>query len=348
MHRIAAPALIAAMMAGAGPLHAQQPWLTADARVVHDDQPRTALHIDTEVGRFLGPDITLALGIGSSRITATTTGNAFDDATAYAGVAGTLSLPAARLGVRGGVRAMAGLPDAAADAAAVLGYGIASFNAGAGVSLRLRAERDRYTWTVASLDTAVFVNTLELALDRAGAPGWAGEAVGRLETYGDGNTVRTAFVWSLAPLSRSMTHSLRAGYAGAWQDSDYTRWVSRGAGSPLAREGQYNPYYTPHRVLAHSVIADAAVAFGSAWLRLDGSLGVHAREDAPLILPPALPATPGRRPVGFERRSFAPYRAGASLVVPAGSRTSMTVAGEYSRLAYYRVGTVRLGFARAL
>jgi hypothetical protein len=347
MYRLLAPALIAAL-ASAAPLHAQQPWLTAGTRVVHDDQPRTALHIDTELGRFLSPDITLALRIGGTRITAAGTGRDLADATAYAGLAGTLSLPGARLGLRAGVRAVAGLPDPAPAAAALLGYGVASLNAGAGVSLRLRAERDRYTWTVASLDTAVFVHTLELALDRAAAPGWAGEVVGRRETYGDGNTVLTTFVWALAPLSRSMTHSLRAGYAGAWQDADEPRWVRRGTGGPLAPEGQYAPYYTPHNVLTHSVIADAAVALGPAWLRLDGSLGVLAREDAPVIIAsaPPLPVRGGGQ-VGFERRSFTPYRAGVALTAPVGGRTSMALGGEYSRLAHYRVGTVRLGFARA-
>jgi hypothetical protein len=350
MKLLAASVACAAALVVSAPLHAQQPWLTAESRLLSDDQPRTALHVDTELGRYFSPAITLAVTAGGTRITADggIAAAGITDATGYAGLAATLSVPAARLGIRAGARALLGVPESAGTSAAVLGSVVARIDAGADVGVRLRAERDRYSWTVASLDTLVLVNTLELALDRAGAPGWAGEAVARRETYGDGNTVSTAFAWALAPLSRSMTHSLRVGYAAGWQDAEESRWVpvraERGPGVPTI-DGRYVPYYTPHNVVTHSGLADAAVAIGAAWLRLDGSVGLRAHEDATMFVPGQAPAAPVRV---VARRSFTPFRAGAALSAPADDRTWVTLGADFNRLAHYRVGTVRLALARSL
>ncbi|CAN5650786.1 hypothetical protein BH23GEM9_BH23GEM9_33130 [soil metagenome] len=349
MIRAATCALVAAALGAGAPLQGQQPWLTAETRVVHDDQPRTAAYIDAELGRFLRPDITLAVNAGGSRITADAGAvrGRIADETGYAGLTGTLSLPAARLGLRGSARALVGVPEAAGSAVTLLGRAIARINAGADVAVQLRGERDRYSWTLASLDTLVLVTTLELALDRAGAPGWAGEAVARRETYGDANVVSTAFGWVLVPMTRSVTHSLRAGYAAAWQDAEQSRWVpllTPGPGDP-ATAGQFAPYHTPHRAVTHSALLDVALALGPAWLKVDGSIGVRARDDAPVLV---AAQTTGTTELHFYRRSFTPYRAGAALVFPADDRTAVTLGAGFNRLAHYRVGTLRLALARSL
>jgi hypothetical protein len=202
-----------------------------------------------------------------------------------------------------------------------------------------------------------------LALDRSAVPGWAGEALLRRESYGDDNPVTTAYGWLLAPVVRAATHSLRLGYAAAWQDAPRSRWVLDRSGGPGQQDGQqaegrYDPYYTPHDVTTHSALVNGALAVGGGWLIVDGSVGVRATETAAVLIRQSgntgrgspVRTPPGQVPAWqhFYQRSFTPYRAAASLVVPTDDRTSLTLAGELGRTAFYRIGSVRLSVARAL
>jgi len=220
---------------------------------------------------------------------------------------------------------------------------------GGGTGLRVGAARERYTATLASLDTLVLSHTLEVALDRSGAPGWAWEVAGRRAGFGDDNPVSTAWAWVLAPLSRSPTHSLRAGYAFGWQNAEHSTWVASEAApagpAPQQAPGRYAPYYSPHDVVTHSLVLDGALAAGSGWILAEGSVGVRATETAPLLVR----ATPAdATALTFHERSFTPYRARISLVAPANDLTWITVAVGYDRTAYYRAGTIRLAIARTL
>lgn len=335
--------LLLACSAAMAPLHAQRPWLSAESRSSHDSQSRTAVSVDAQHGRYLLPTLTLALHAGGSRITAPGSSTV----TGAGALEGTWALPALRLGLQAAGGVVAGVPG---EAGVVPVYSAdASLNVGAGVSLRGRAVRERYTATVASLDTAVMAQRLEVALDRSAAPAWAGEAVARRETYGDDNAVSTAYLWVLAPVSRSAGHSVRIGYGAAWQDTPETRWrvdPSLPAGPTGELGGRYAPYYTPHDVFTHSALANAAVAVGAGWLLVNGSVGVHATEMAPALFGTGIGGAPAL--LTFHDRSFTPWRADASLVAPVGANASVTVAVEFSRTAYYRAGGFRLSMSRWL
>jgi hypothetical protein len=347
----------------AAPVRAQAPWLAAETRVEHDTQERTAVAVEAQRGGFLSPAVTLALLAGGQHVI----GPGLSTSTGSAGLAGTLALPAVRLGLNASARALAGAPG---EGVLALYDASAALNAGAGVSLRGLARRERYTATLASLDTTVLMNTMELALDRGGAPGWAGAVVARAQTFGDGNQLRTAYGWLLAPLSRSAGHALRVGYAAAWQDADDSRWVQDAGprprpprqappvqppvqppgqppGQPPEQQelpGRYAPYYTPSEVATHSVLANAALALGGAWLIADASVGVRATESAPVLLSTAEPGPA----LSFSQRSFTPYLGALSLVTPLGDRATLTTSAELSRTAFYRAGQLRAAIARAL
>lgn len=344
--------LLLTLLAAAPPLQAQQPWIAAEVRLERDNQVRTALHAAAELGRYLGPNATLALAVAADRI-----GGDGPDATspetstASVGLRGTLGFPSARLGLEVGAGALLGAP-AGGDAgggAEPLVHAALRRDLGRVTAVRLRAARERYTATLASLDTLVLARTLEVALDRSAAPGWAGEAVARRTEFGDANPVTTAYAWVLAPLSRSTAHSLRAGYGVGWQDAAHSTWtaleVAPAGPYPKQVSGRYSPYYSPHDVLTHSALLNVAVAAGSAWILADGSVGVRATETAPVMVRASAAA---EATLGFYEREFRPYRARVSLVVPADDRTSVTVALGYERTAYYRTGTLRLAFARSL
>ncbi|CAN5675446.1 hypothetical protein BH23GEM10_BH23GEM10_01410 [soil metagenome] len=335
---------IVVLMMAPAPVHAQQaPWLTADVRAVTDDQPRDALLLRIEYGRYLTPDVTIAARALAERIESR--------ATVEPGLTGTLAIPSARIGAALTASAQFGAPGGGIE---LLGDARVSRALGAGTALRARFSRDRYTATLASLDTVVLAHGVEFAIDRAGAPGWAGELLVRREMYGDDNPVSTAFVWLLAPLSRAARHSLRAGYAAGWQDAAQSNWVPddarrgppRGplATSPDSIPGSYAPYYTPHDVITHSVLANAAVELRGAWLILDGAYGVYATELAPVLQR----GTGGDVERLYHRRTFSPARAKLTLAVPLGAMTSFTAEAEHQRTAYFRQTGVRIAVARSL
>jgi hypothetical protein len=328
------------------PLHAQGLWFRAESGIQHDTQDRTALLLDVQYGRQLWPSVTLGLEAGGSHIT----GPGISTNTGTVGLSASLGIPAARLGLNAAMGLTARAPD---DSPTPVFEGIASFNAGAGIAVRAQAGRERYTATLTSLDTMVLATTLELALDRSDAPGWAGEAVLRRASYGDGNPVSTAYAWVLAPLSRSAGHAVRLGYAGAWQDTPESRWrpdktiVPGGPdAAPRMVSGRYAPYYTPHDLVAHSAVANAALAVGPAWLIADGSVGMHATETAPVLFTSGPPLH--ALELHFFERRFTPWRGALRLVTPVDGHTTLTSTAELSRTAFYRAGTLSVVVARSL
>jgi hypothetical protein len=347
--------------------HAQQPWLRVQAQYDRDTQVRSEQRLVVEHGRFLRPDATLALRLAGGQLT----GNMDSPGsnryrvgswTGSAGLSATLSVPAARLGLELGGDLLLGAPGAGRaegvtthgernSETVVLSSGRARLGLIERFSLRLSAERGRYTATLASLDTLVMATILEIALDRAAEPGWAGEIVARRAGYGDDNPVNTAFAWLLAPLHRSATQSLRAGYAIGWQDAERSNWAPYGtlSGAVVPREivGRYSPYYTPEEVLTHILLLNGALATGSAWWSFNGAVGVAASELAPVLI--LASDESGARPdLWFYRRTFTPFSAELAFARPLGSASALSVAGEYRRTAYYRAGSLRAAVVRSL
>jgi hypothetical protein len=228
-------------------------------------------------------------------------------------------------------------------------------------SLTLRASvgRERYLWTVASADSLLMMNTVEVALGRADAPGWAGEAVFQRRSFADENDVRTAYGWVLAPLVKGI---LRAGYAFSWSDATENRWVrnpatvagnqnDQGQPRPVGSElpGVYAPYHTPAEEQIHKALAELTVAAGSATFRLDGSVGFRAREDAPVLIvtglepdpPPGVPAELGTR--YFYERTFTPWNVRLRGTAPLSKALTLNVGGEIAETAYYEVKRFSMG-----
>lgn len=310
------------------------PWVAGSVRFASDNQPLRRLAVAGEYGRYLSPAATASLHAATERAS---------DVILSSVLAGaTLALPSARLGMR--ARAGAALDD---TGAAFVYHLSADVAAGAGVSVRAAAARERYSRTLSSLGQSVYMTTRELALDRAAAPGWAGEAVVRRESFDDDNRVISAYTWILAPLSRSTRHAFRAGAATSLQDSDTSTWqpldFPGGAqpGDQLA--GHYTPYYTPSDIVAHSVIANAALLVGATWLIADVSVGVRATEQAPVLHRGSSSFTRS-----FHERSFTPYRIALTAAAPLDDRTGARIAFDHARTAYYRVTTVTLALQRSL
>jgi hypothetical protein len=356
MIRSATLGLLLLLAAPAGVLHAQYrpTWLIGEVRAQNDDQPRGALHGRLEYGRYLSANVTAALILAGHQVRghrAQPAAGASDTGTTAAepGIAATLGIPAARVGLAASGRTLLGAPGGGTPA---LWHAQAGLGLGAGISLRIRGARDRYLWTAASVDTLVLVRSYELAVDRAAAPGWAGELAARREDFGDANPVSTIYGWLLAPLSRSERQSMRVGYALGWQNAEYSNWVPAGQlppAQPFAGRqlpGRYAPYYTPKQVLTHSAVAAVSRAVGASWLSMDGAVGVHATEQVPTLREDGA-AAPALQ-VDFHQRRFTPFRAAIGWTRPLDDATSLTLGASYSRTAYYGLGSARLTITRSL
>ena len=191
------------------------------------------------------------------------------------------------------------------------------------------ANRTRYLWTLASADSLVMVNAAEVRLDRADAPGWAGEAVFRRDAYADDNRITTAYAWILAPL---LGEAFRVGYAFAWSDAEESRWTT-----PLP--GRYAPYHTPNDETVHSALANVKGNAGSLALHINGSVGVHALEQAPVLIA----TEPDATTLYFYERSFTPWRVTLGASVPLSAGLTFDALAEAWETAYYELKQLAVG-----
>lgn len=320
-----------------------RPWVRSELMIRDDNQPFRRLGARMEGGWFLTPVWTAAVRGSARHLEQGTGGNPIDLSVELAGY-----LPAAHLSVAGW----------GGGAWGASGEGGGSWTGGAETALRLpgqlslgaRVGRERYLSTVTSIDTLLVTESLELSLSRANASTWAGEAVVRRERFPDGNDVRTAYLWVLAPL----TSFLRVGYAFSWQDADESRWSPESAdeGSPGSGPGtgstpdpaaaRYDPYYTPEEVLSHSGLAEVRGTLGRWRVSVSAAGGFHARERAPFLDTSPRPGEPPSTRVSFYRREFTPWRASLSASAPLTPSVILAAEAERRSTVFFAESRVSL------
>lgn len=319
--------------------------ITTATSLSDDDQPLQMLGQLVEVGFALGGRARGSLQGSAER----RSGNEARETTLGAAAGLTVALPGGRVAIEGN----GGAVRRGADLDVMpIGKAGLSVRAAAQTFVRFGIERAPYLWTVASLDTAVAVSSLDVRLDRAAARTWAGEAGLRLERFPDGNVVRTLSAWLLAPAYVARTAGIRLGYAGALQDSRSNTFRTAGAvgpptGPPTGPPGEilpgvYVPYYTPEEVQSHSLILEGRGGDADATsLRVTAVYAAWASELAPAIIRD----TPGRSfRSTFTERSFTPWTLRAELSAVASDSTSLMLSAEHRRTAFYSVTRVGAGF----
>lgn len=207
------------------------------------------------------------------------------------------------------------------------------------VTVRARFERVPYLYTIASLTTLVLTDVAAGELHWNDPRGWLGQAAVQRQQYPDDNMVRTVYAWVLAPILRGRDVDLQGGYAFGMDDADENRFVLSDRTQPypptdprFTTEGRYDPYYTPQRLVRHSAIAAVTGRLSAGTtLRLGGSYGVRATEDAPVLL-----AAPGGVQRVFAQRAFSPWDLRASVDVAAGNGLTIGLNAETGRGSYYQ------------
>jgi hypothetical protein len=321
-------------------------WIRIGSAFWNDDQPLRHASFDAEAGWYPNPLTPLVIRAVSTVFD----GDPRAESVSSADASLTTYVPAAHLdlGVGAGVlqRSFADASDWTARAA--LGVRLPHT-----IILQTRFERAPYTHTLRSLAQAVMVRSLEGGV-RWGAPrGWLGEVLARREDYPDDNSVSTAYAWLLAPLVRRTAATVQAGYSFTAQSAEESRFSPRWdvnvpPGQAAATvPGEYDPYYTPRNLRAHSALVAASVRPGGRWtLSADGRYALSARDEAPVLV--AVPAPPNVTVTrGFYERTFTPWNARGSIEVAATESMRIGLMAEHGRGAYYSFTSARIGLTYA-
>lgn len=320
------------------------PSLRVESVFAHDDQPLNRVGVAVGGEYLLMPNMRLKLRVEPVRYTS---GDSITRTVATTD--GALSVYAPRSGVEtemsgGAIRREN--PGSPGNFTGSLSVGL---RLPRHLMIRVRAARESYMHTLASLTTPVMTRTGSALLAWKDPRGWLGETGVQRQWYPDSNAVTAAWIWFLAPVVKNRTGEVQAGYVAAAQHADENRFV-------LARpeqqfppfdprfdmRGRYSPYYTPDHHMTHSVLLAATTRLGPILtLRTNASVGVRATEDAPVLFarPPASFESVGRTSY---RRSFHPWSARGALDIARPNDWVVAITGEYQRTGYYSAGSAGL------
>jgi hypothetical protein len=292
---------------------ASSPWASLEASGAHDDQPLNVLRAILTAGMFLDPLTTLSISARPDRLES-------DDSVSAVVTRAEVALSHHAAGSRMDVRLAAGVVNHASDP----GVSTTDWTARGGLRVRVsddvalegRADRSPYLYTVASVAQPTMSQSFATVVAFANARGWMAEAAGTLSRFEDDNSVRGAYAWALAPVARSETAILRAGYSLSYQDAAESRYK--------IADRSYAPYYTPQNIVTHSLLASTQLrpSPGTSFT-LRGGYG-FASEDAPVPLT-----------TGLAKRRFHPWDAHAAIDASLSELAKLTVFADATKTAFY-------------
>lgn len=325
---------------------ATAPWMAVGGEYRDDNQPLRSGGLTIEAGVHLGPRVAVSAE-GQGRRLAEGGG---DGRTVAAGRA------ALEVDWPGSARTRVAAGRLRHDGGGRRGWvGEAELALDLGSDFRLTgsAERWNYRHTATALDTALFAETAALRLRRERPTGWAGAAGGRVDRFPDGNRIRSAYFWVLAPVWSGGGDAFRLGYAFRAADAERTTFRATEDSAPTRPGthppfggtggvgGVYTPYYTPEQQHSHSAVAALQVQPTPAvLLAVDGAVGIHATERAPQVA--SAPTAPSR--VSFASREYRPWRIHGRLRAETSPSDALTFEAGYREDAFFRVAEASLGW----
>jgi hypothetical protein len=320
------------------------PWVALRLGGTHDDQPLDRWGGEVEGGYYLTPVVSMKARAGSEFFSVSCK-------TDESGTAATLRTVHGSLGIAG--YSLATHTDFSVEGGFIQRDepSHADWTGMASIGLRLHpyvrlgasAGRSAYLYTAASLRTTVMTDNYSGTVDIDGK-GWLGRAVYSIQEFPDDNSGTSAYAWGMAPLVNTSGAVLQAGYSISYQDTRELRFVLTPQTDYVGESvvaGHYAPYYTPQNILSHSIIAAFTGNSADGFVvRVGGSFGVHATEDAPGFM-----AGPGESPLvkTIASRSFHPWNARASVEKTLSQLATIDVKVEQSKTAFYNATTGGVG-----
>jgi tetratricopeptide (TPR) repeat protein len=320
------------------------PWVHVSYAYRHDTQPLDQFVMATEAGWFVTPLTQLSLGVSNGR---PHSGDSISISQSRAEARLQQHIPAAHLDL---VAAAGALQRSAGDVQTWTGAAAATVHLPRHVALRVAAEREPYLYTLASLGTLVMTRTARATLTWNSPRGWLAEATAERQAFDDDNAVRTAYAWLLAPLVHHDNTTLQVGASAVVQDADASRWTLArpvqavpASSAAFRLDGLYAPYFTPLNLSTQSVLMAGRVRLSpTVTVRADGAYGVHATDDAPVIVRTTGNTGAGQLSTVTYRRSYHPFSARAAFDIAAGSSLTLTASADVQRTVLYTTSGMRL------
>jgi hypothetical protein len=312
------------------------PWLRISSNLWRDDQPFHRAGFGVEAGWFVTPltEVTARARSMQYRLHGTSrTVGLGEVAMAHYTPSIRVDTELAAGGVR---RSQAGRPW---DWTGRAGLGV---QLPVHLSLRGRIERATYLSTASSLETPVMARVLTGLLHLGEVRGWLGEASYQHQHYADGNAIRTASGWLLAPLLYRQALVIQAGYAAGTSNANESRFVLSHPNQSYAPDdprfdtaGNYAPYYTPSHLRTQSAIVALKVApTRDAAFHIRGSYAVRAPDEAPFFYGSA-----GQAIRDTYSRKFSPWDVHTSLQLALGEHLTLEPTAGIGRSAFYSWAT---------
>lgn len=314
----------------------QRGWVKVEPAFHHDDQPIDRSELYAEAGWFLNPALSLALNLSGKRFQLSDTASRSASSASIA-LSHVEASSGASFGISGGV-----LTRSFASGSEWIGSASASARLSPALRLRGILERQGYFYTEGSLSTAVMTNASKVFLSLQSERNFLGEASAQLLQFHDDNATTTAYLWLLAPVMKSASHSVHVGYSGAYQNTSELRFALEQPGQTANPgsagynfAGRYSPYYTPLDLQTHSIIgAFAGGLDGSVIFRLSGGYAVIGSESGPQFVPVALTGPP-RTVVRLTTASRDTHPWNARATIEVNGKSPLLIGVETARTAFY-------------
>jgi Tfp pilus assembly protein PilF len=211
--------------------------------------------------------------------------------------------------------------------------------------LTVHASRQELLTVLSSIDDHPSVTSVGIAWDWKPRSGWLARLEASRVRYFDGNDGFSADVFALAPLGSLSGFVFSAGPAVSYRDTDESRFrlvhtVSVPLGGGQYRyeyAGQYDPYWTPHRLRDVRLVA---VVQGTVFRNLTAKVqadGGYARDRAIGFGPEA--GSTAVPPAAFSfsyDRAYHPWRLAASLAATLASGVRLELGYEHRVTVFYR------------
>lgn len=313
------------------------PLVSVSPEYQSDNQPIRRLGAGVDAAMHITPLLRLALGAGSSQITALNTTLSFDHASLS--LANTWGKAGIRLEGEAGISRLESRNSPEADWKVTLSKRISEFFLVSGF-----VERAPYFETSSSFSSEVTTTTGGVTLERAGAHTWIGRASYQRKRFNDGNVGLQAFGWFLSSPGPSNGITVQVGYGFSFQDTREDRYILPAGSSPV-----YAPYYTPLQQMAHSALLLLNIPFSSSvTMRVNGSYGVYASELAPgysrvTTGPPGLGGSSIVK--SFQRRTYSPWQVRCSLDAALSPVVHLHIDLSRQESAYYQVSLISAGLS---
>ena len=216
---------------------------------------------------------------------------------------------------------------------------------GASGDVTIRASRQELLPVRSSIDDHPSVTSVGVAWDWKPPSGWLARLEASRLRYFDGNDGLSADAFALAPLGSLSGFVFSAGPAVSYQDTDESRFqLVKAVSAPIpggefryAYTGQYDAYWTPHRLWDVRLVA---VLQGNVTRNLTAKVqadGGYARDRAVGFGPETgSTAVPPAAFSFFFEREYHPWRLAASLAATLTSGVRLELGYEHRVTVFYR------------